>query len=217
MVEALGGPAFGAGLERGRVLAVARTAQRAGGQPGGDGAGVAAAGAGHPLPAAGAAQRPARRRCVSTRPGRGRSQRSRHGASAVSSSGTAACRRRPGSRAFRCAEGRAGGQRRAVAAPASAGCRLSRGLPGRSGRRWRTGRGWPGRRGSICCRPARPPVRLATGAGCWQRLQASSRARSQQRRQQRISPRRLLSGTVRPHHGRQGPPRLPRRRPAAPG
>src|SRR5215472_10689592 len=34
MVEALGGPALGAGLERGRVLAVARAAQRAGGQPG---------------------------------------------------------------------------------------------------------------------------------------------------------------------------------------
>ncbi len=59
MVETLGGPALGAGLERGRVLAVTRAAQRAGGQPGGDGAGVAAPGARYPLPAAGAAQRPA--------------------------------------------------------------------------------------------------------------------------------------------------------------
>ena len=125
MVEALGGPAFGAGLERGRVLAVTRAAQRAGGQPGGDGAGVAAAGAGHPLPAAGAAQRP-RRRCVSTRPGRGRSWRSRRGASAVSSSRSAACRRRPGSRAFRgrtaCRWRAAGGSSAGIA-----GCRLPRG------------------------------------------------------------------------------------------
>jgi hypothetical protein len=59
MVEALGDPALGAGPERGRVLAVTRAAQRAGGQPGRDGAGAAAPGARHPLPAAGSAQRPA--------------------------------------------------------------------------------------------------------------------------------------------------------------
>ena len=42
VVETLGGLAFRAGLERCRMLAVARAAERAAGEPGGDGAGVAA-------------------------------------------------------------------------------------------------------------------------------------------------------------------------------
>ena len=51
-----------------------------------------------------------------------------------------------------------------------------------------------------------PPaaVRLATWAGWRQRLQASSRARSQQRRQQRAGPSRWLSGTVWPQDGQAG-------------
>ena len=118
MVEVLGDPAFGAGLERGRVLAVARAAQRPGGQPGGDGAGVAAAGAGHPLPAAGAAQRPAVGGACP------------HGpvAAAASAADAAhlpravlAARRAGGGQVaglFAAAQG-AGGQRRPVAAPAS--------------------------------------------------------------------------------------------------
>ena len=57
VVEMLGGPAFRAGPERCRVLAVTRAAERAVGEPGGDGAGVTAGCAGHAWPAAGAAQR----------------------------------------------------------------------------------------------------------------------------------------------------------------
>ena len=117
MVEVLGGPAFRAGLERVRVLAVTRAAQRRGGEPGGDGAGVAAAGAGHPLPAAGAAQGLAVGGACPHRP-----------AVAAASAGNMAhparavlAPRRPGGSqvaGLLAAAQRAGGQRRPVAAAA---------------------------------------------------------------------------------------------------